>query len=178
MREHGARLALVATILATAAFRASGQEGPDLGVPATAGQIEAWALTVMPDGRGLPAGSGTAAAGRAIYAEKCLACHGADGQGGPSDRLVGGQGTLTSDRPVKTIGSYWPYATTLFDYIRRAMPFTEPQSLSNDEVYALTAYLLYLNDIIGVDDEIDASTLPDVAMPNRDGFYSAWPTPD
>jgi cytochrome c len=94
---------------------------------------------------------------------------------GPADRLVGGAGTLTSEKPIKTIGSYWPYATTLFDYIRRAMPYNAPQSLSNDEVYALCAYLLFLNGIIDEGVLMDAKTLHQVKMPNRDGFVSHWP---
>lgn len=151
------------------------QEGPGLGVPATDEQISGWDLTIGPDGDGLPEGSGTAAAGEVVYRQKCLACHGAEGTGGPNDRLAGGHGTLTDANPVRTVGSYWPYATTIFDYIRRAMPYTEPQSLIADEVYALTAYLLYINDIIGRNDVIDAQSLPEVRMPNRDGFVIAYP---
>ena len=153
------------------------QQAPALGQPATPAQIAALDISIPPDGSGLPAGAGTARAGAAVYAAKCQACHGQDGVGKPNDRLVGGEGTLTSARPVKTIGSYWPYATTLFDYIRRAMPFTQPQSLSSDETYALTAYLLYINGIIGEGDEMNARTLPQVVMPNRNNFISAWPSP-
>ena len=159
--------------LALAASPAASQENPGLGVTATAEQVAAWALTVLPDGTGLPPGSGTARAGEAIYAQKCLACHGAEGKDGPNDRLAGGHGTLTDAAPVKTVGSYWPYATTVFDYIRRAMPFTQPQSLTADETYALTAYLLYLNGIIGQDETIDAKTLPVIEMPNAVNFYRA-----
>jgi cytochrome c len=104
-----------------------------------------------------------------------VACHGEKGAGQPNDRLVGGQGTLTQLAQVRTIGSFWPYATTVFDYIRRAMPFTAPQSLTNDEVYALTAYLLAQNGIIGEKDEMNARTLPRVRMPNRDGFIVMYP---
>jgi cytochrome c len=110
-----------------------------------------------------------------VYATKCLACHGPEGANGVNDRLVGGQGTLTSATPVKTIGSYWPYATTVFDYVRRAMPYPAPHSLSDAEAYAVTAYLLHLNGIIGADDVMDATSLPKVKMPNRDGFRSAIP---
>ena len=109
-----------------------------------------WDISIQPDGTGLPAGSGTAAAGEQVYAAKCVACHGVDGAGTPNDRLVGGQGTLDQLQQVRTIGSFWPYASTVFDYIRRAMPFQSPQSLTNDEVYALTAYLLAENGIIDV----------------------------
>jgi cytochrome c len=152
---------------------AAAQEGPGLGVAVTAEQIEGWALTILPDGTGLPAGSGTARVGAGIYAAKCAACHGADGTGGPNDQLAGGHGTLASAAPVRTIGSYWPYATTVFDYVRRAMPLTQPQSLSNNETYALTAYLLYLNGMIAEDVVMDARTLPSVEMPNRANFESA-----
>jgi S-disulfanyl-L-cysteine oxidoreductase SoxD len=154
------------------------QQGPGLGVEATADQIAAWALTVQPDGQGLPAGSGTARAGQPIYAEKCAGCHGDDGRGGPNDQLAGGQGTLASANPVRTIGSYWPYATTVFDYIRRAMPFPAPQSLTDEEAYALTAYLLYLNQIVPIDKVIDAKSLPAIEMPNAKNFYSAYKPSD
>jgi cytochrome c len=151
------------------------QEGPGLGVPATAEEIASWDLDISPSGAGLPAGSGTAAAGKTVYEQKCLACHGKEGAGQPNDQLVGGHGTIKSAAPVRTVGSYWPYATTLFDYIRRAMPLVQPQSLSNDEIYALTAYLLYLNDIIEENDTMNATTLPKVVMPNRDAFVVAYP---
>ena len=152
---------------------AAAQEGPGLGVAVTAEQIEGWALTILPDGTGLPPGSGTARVGAGIYAAKCAACHGADGTGGLNDQLAGGHGTLASAAPVRTVGSYWPYATTVFDYVRRAMPLTQPQSLSDDETYALTAYLLHLNGIIPEDAVMDARTLPRVEMPNRANFESA-----
>ena len=150
-------------------------ETPNLGQPATADDIVAWDISVAPDGVGLPPGGGTAAKGAAVYEQKCQACHGAKGAGQPNDRLVGGQGTLASKTPVRTIGSYWPYATTVFDYVRRAMPYIQPQSLSNDDVYAVTAYLLHLNGIIGEQDEMNAQTLPKVAMPNRDNFIVVYP---
>lgn len=150
-------------------------ETPHLGLPATQAEIAAWDISVGPDGIGLPAGGGTAAKGAAIYEQKCQACHGVKGGGQPNDRLVGGRGTLAGKTPVRTIGSYWPYATTVFDYVRRAMPYIQPQSLSNEEVYALTAYLLHLNGIIGEQDEINAQTLPKIAMPNRDNFIVVYP---
>jgi mono/diheme cytochrome c family protein len=146
------------------------QTGPNLGVVATPEQIAEWDRSIGPDGAGLPAGSGTPAAGATIFAAKCAACHGLDGEGTVNDRLVGGLGTIGSERPVKTIGSYWPYATTIFDYVRRAMPYLTPHTLTDDEAYALTAHLLHSNGIIGPDDVIDADTLPTVAMPNRDNF--------
>jgi len=162
---------LVIAALALSAAPAVAQESPGLGVEATPEQVAAWSLTVLPDGTGLPPGSGTARTGEAIYAQKCLACHGAEGKDGPNDRLAGGHGTLADAAPVKTVGSYWPYATTVFDYIRRAMPFPQPQSLSSDEIYALTAYLLYINEIVGLDDRIDAQSLPSIEMPNAENFY-------
>ena len=130
-------------------------------------------VSIGPDGAGLPPGSGTPKQGAEVYATKCVACHGAEGANGINDRLVGGQGTLTSATPVKTIGSYWPYATTVFDYVRRAMPYPAPHSLSDAEAYAVTAYLLHLNGIIGADDLMDATSLPKVKMPNRGGFKAA-----
>ena len=123
-----------------------------------------------PSGAGLPAGSGTARLGLPLYEQKCLACHGAKGVGKPADALAGGMGSLTSRPPLRTVGSYWPYATTLFDYVRRAMPLADPLSLSNDEVYALSAYVLFLNGLIDEDFQLDAQTLPQVKMPNRNGF--------
>jgi cytochrome c len=146
------------------------QEGPHLGVPVTPEEIAAWDISVGPDGAGLPPGSGSAAAGAPIYTAKCQACHGEKGAGRPNDQLVGGQGTIATAAPVRTVGSYWPYATTLFDYIRRAMPIVQPQSLTADEVYALTAYLLFLNGVIEETAVMNATTLPAVKMPNRDNF--------
>ena len=144
--------------------------GPNLGRAATAQEVAAWDISVPPSGAGLPAGSGTPKQGQAVYVAQCQACHGAKGVGNPADQLVGGVGTLGTDQQVMTIGSFWPYATTLFDYVRRAMPATKPLSLTNDEVYGVTAYLLFLNDIIREDQVMNAQTLPQVRMPNRDGF--------
>ncbi len=149
---------------------AGGARLTDLGTPATPEEIEAWGPIVGPDGEGLPAGGGTAAEGRALYDRRCAACHGPTGQEGPDDRLAGGQGSLAGDGARKTVGSYWPAATTLWDYVNRAMPFNQPGSLSTDEVYAVVAYVLHLNGLVGEDDLIDARTLPQVEMPNRDGF--------
>src|SRR5207248_1443440 len=127
-------------------------------------------IEVLPDGRGLPAGSGTAERGKTVYANRCVSCHGATGKEGPQDVLVGGQGTLRSARPLKTVGSYWPYATTLWDYINRAMPFDQPGLLKPSEVYAAVAYILNMNGIIREDQVIDATSLPKIVMPNREGF--------
>ena len=150
-------------------------KGPGLGVPATAAQIESADVSIGPDGAGLPPGSGTPAQGEAIFNTKCIACHGPQGSGTVNDQLVGGQGTLTSTTPIKTIGSYWPYATTVFDYVRRAMPYPTPHSLNDQEVYALTAYLLSLNGVIAKDAVMDAKTLPQVRMPNRGNFILWYP---
>jgi mono/diheme cytochrome c family protein len=144
--------------------------GPNLGRAASAEEIKAWNISIPPSGAGLPAGSGSVKQGAAVYAAKCQACHGANGAGKPADALVGGQGTLASSNPVRTVGSYWPYATTLFDYVRRAMPTTAPMSLTNDEVYAVSAYVLNLNGIVGADAVMTAQSLPQVKMPNRGGF--------
>ena len=144
---------------------------PHFGQPIAAADIMPWDISVGPDGVGLPFGRGTAKQGEAVYAAKCQACHGEKGVGGPNDVLVGGIGSLPPGKvPVKTVGSYWPYATTLFDYVRRAMPFPEFKSLTSDELYAVSAYVLNLNGIIGPDDALDAKLLPEVRMPNRDGF--------
>jgi len=150
--------------------------GPGLGREATPAEVAAWDVSIPPDGTGLPPGRGTPAQGAVIYAQKCQNCHGEKGGGQPNDRLVGGQGTLASKAPVRTIGSYWPYATTLFDYVRRAMPYTQSHSLTDDEVYAVTAYLLHLNGIIAETSVMDAETLPKVRMPNRENFILAYPS--
>jgi cytochrome c len=168
-----AMLAAGAVLVATASFAAT--PGPDLGRTPSAAELQAIDLSITPDGRGLPAGAGTAEQGAAVYAAKCQTCHGVNGAGGPNDRLTGGIGSLASPKPVKTIASYWPYATTVFDYVRRAMPITAPQSLSNDEVYAVTAYLLSVDAIVPKDAKLDAESLPRVRMPNRDGFVSWEP---
>ncbi|REE19012.1 cytochrome c [Paraburkholderia sp. BL27I4N3] len=180
LRRKPARVALAALLSLTAltscsSVAPSARNAPashDIGTPLTAQDLAAWNIDIAPNGRGLPAGSGDVATGAHIFAAKCAACHGAQGQGGLGDQLIGGQGTLTSAKPKRTVGSYWPYATTLFDYIRRAMPYTAPQSLSADEVYALSAYLLNQNGIVPANTRLDAASLPRVVMPNRDGFVA------
>jgi cytochrome c len=132
--------------------------------------IKAWNIDIAPDGANLPDASGSVAQGQKIFADTCAACHGEHGTEGPMDRLVGGKGTLDTKKPIMTVGSYWPYATTLYDYIHRAMPLTNPQSLSADQVYAVTAYVLNLNKIVPDDAVLDKHSLPAVKMPNRDGF--------
>ncbi len=161
--------------LFSAAFVSAAQEGPGLGVQATPAQIAAWDISIAPDGEGLPAGSGTVVDGEVLYLAQCVACHGFEGSGNPNNQLVGGHGSLSGPRPVKTVGSYWPYATTVFDYTRRAMPYAYSNSLTDDQVYSVTAYLLFLNGIIDKEDVMDANTLPQVEMPNRDNFVLAYP---
>jgi cytochrome c len=148
-----------------------------IGYPPDAAEVQAWDLTIPPNGQGLPPGSGTAVLGQTIYTERCAACHGEKGEDPKYSVLVGGHGTLTADRPRLTIGSFWQYATTLWSYIRRAQPFDDPGSLTANQVYAVTAYLLHLNGIIGEQQVMDAKTLPLVKMPNRDGFVPD-PRPD
>lgn len=128
----------------------------------------------MPDGEGLPPGGGTAQEGKAVYDKHCASCHGLDGSGGTGDAVAGARHGLTGDYPEQTVGTYWPYATTLFDMTRRSMPTSTPGTLNNDEVYSVTAYLLFLNGIIGEQDVMNANTLPRVKMTNRDGFINVF----
>jgi cytochrome c len=167
-------LALAATL---AAGVARADEPYGIGRAATPQEIAGWDIDVSPSGAGLPPGRGDARQGEAIFADKCAACHGAHGEGKPMDRLVGGLGTIHNAKPIKTVGSFWPYATTLFDYVRRAMPLNAPQSLSPDEVYAVSAYVLFLNGIVPEDAALDADSLARIKMPNRHGFVSAYPPP-
>ena len=162
------------TLLLAAATSAVPAETPNLGKPITPAELAPWDITVMPDGTGLPAGSGTPAQGAAIYAQKCVACHGENGRGGLAVLLIGGPPKASLDGG-KTIPNFWPYATTLFDVIRRAMPYQAPGSLTSAEVYALTAYLLAGNKLIGETDLIDAQTLPKVKMPNTGNFIVRFP---
>lgn len=167
--------AVVTAVIAVAANWATPAVGetartPRLGTPVAADIAKAWSSSVFPDGRGLPSGRGTARQGKVVYDSKCVTCHGPEGRGETAEELVGREVPLSDPDTSQTVGSYWPYATTLFDYTRRAMPMGKPGSLSTDEVYAVAAYLLHLNDVIGGDDEMNATTLPRVRMPNRDGF--------
>lgn len=174
-RNTIASIALASTLLsacATGTDTSGGPvptKGPNLGATPSAAMLAAMDISIPPSGAGLPAGGADARAGAKVYAEKCASCHGPKGEGKPADRLVGGIGTLTKER-IRTVGSYWPYATTLFDYVRRAMPTTAPMTLTNDEAYAATAYVLALNGIIKDDQVMNAQSLPQVKMPNRDGF--------
>lgn len=168
----------VASLLLALSCDSAYAEGPSLGVPINPADIAGWDISVMPDGKGLPAGSGTAAQGQRVYAEKCVACHGEDGRGAtglPMSPLFGGNKITDISAAMKTIANFWPYSTTLFDYIRRAMPWTQPRSLTDEEVYALTAFILVKNKLIGDNDVMNAETLPQVRMPNRDGFITRFP---
>ena len=147
---------------------------PNLGKPIMPAELAPWNITILPDGTNLPPGSGKAAEGEKVYAEKCSACHGDKGQGGIAGQVIGGPPKATLDGG-KTIANFWPAATTLFDFIRRAMPYSAPKSLTDQEVYALTAYLFAANRLIGENDVIDAKTLPQVKMPNRDNFIVRFP---
>jgi S-disulfanyl-L-cysteine oxidoreductase SoxD len=167
-------IALAAMAVSGAVYAA---ERYDFGRPATPAEIAGWDIDASPSGAGLPPGRGDVRQGETIFAAKCASCHGAHGEGKPMDRLVGGIGTLRDKKPEKTVGSFWPYATTLFDFVRRAMPLNAPQSLTPDEVYSVSAYVLFLNGIVPQDTILDAETLANVKMPNRDGFVSAYPTP-
>jgi mono/diheme cytochrome c family protein len=153
-------------------------QSPGLGKPLSEADIKQWDIAIMPDGSNLPPGSGTPAKGAKIFAEKCSACHGDAGKGGVAPfypALVGGQPLTNGIDTVKTIANYYAYPTTIFDYTRRAMPYNMPRSLTDDEVYALTAYILALNNFVGQDDVMDANTLPKVKMPNRDNFIMPYP---
>ncbi|MBM0105889.1 cytochrome c [Steroidobacter sp. S1-65] len=174
-------LFLVATVAAADPAPQSSIDGAiryGLGEPLTTDQIAALNISVLPNGEGLPEGKGSAREGATVYATHCAACHGDEGEGrGDFVALVGGQGTLSSTQPVLTVGSYWPTATTAFDYIRRAMPYTTPGVLTADEVYAVTAWILEKNQIIAPGTVLDRRTLPKVRMPNKDGFLPD-PRPD
>src|SRR6202140_396443 len=175
MRElYIAAFAVVALACGTSAH-AQGHYG--IGQSATPAEIAGWNIDVDRDGNNLPPGSGSVSRGHDVFDQQCAACHGAKGESGVGDRLVGGQGTLATPEPVQTVGSYWPYAPTLFDYIRRAMPQNAPQSLSNDDVYAVSAYILNLNGLLPADATLDAKALSAIKMPNRDKFIGD-PRPD
>lgn len=171
--KHLLKSVLIAAGISTA--HADVTQSPQLGHAATAEEIAAWDTSIFPDGEGLPDGSGTVAQGEVIYQQQCVYCHGENGLGTQfGDQLAGAQMGLTSDYPEKTIGSYWPYATTVFDVVRRSMPMTAPGSLTDDEVYAVTAYLLYLNNLVDEEAVLDKASLPEITMPNEDGFINSY----
>ncbi|HYR86013.1 MAG TPA: cytochrome c [Terriglobia bacterium] len=167
---RGSVVVLTLILGSSAAFA----QAPNLGKPINPAEIVAWDINILPDGTGLPPGSGTPAEGARIYSAKCSACHGQNGKGGPNAALAGGN-PIKDMESEKTIANFWPFATTIFDYIRRAMPWRQPRSLANDEVYALTAYILSLNKLIGENDAMNAQTLPKVRMPNQGGFIIRFP---
>ncbi len=167
MRMHK-RIVLVATLTFALGTLSAQQYG--LGRDAGPDEVKSWDITIGPDGKGLPAGSGTPSEGAQVYEVRCKECHGEAAAGGDQVGFLGKPEQLLAEKTVRTVGSYWPYATTLFDYNRRAMPFDRPGTLTDDQVYAVTAYILQLNEIIGNDEAMDAESLPKVKMPNRDGF--------
>jgi S-disulfanyl-L-cysteine oxidoreductase SoxD len=177
MRPRDAGIVAFALLALASPGQAQAQSRYGIGRPATPAEIAGWNIDIDRDGNNLPPGSGSVAQGHEIFDAQCAACHGARGEGGVDDRLVGGQGTLATAKPVRTVGSYWPYATTLFDYIRRAMPQNAPQSLSNEEVYAVSAYVLNLNGLLPADATLDAARLKAIKMPNR-GMFVGDPRPD
>jgi cytochrome c len=165
-----------AALLSAMMTDASLAETPNLGKPIDEAAIAAWDISILPDGTGLPKGGGTPAQGAVIYAEKCAACHGDNGKGGgPAAALVSDNVIAGISASQKTIKNFWPYATTIFDFVRRAMPFQTPRSLTDDEVYALTAYILAENRLIGANEMMNAQTLPQVKMPNREYFIIRFP---
>lgn len=165
------KLLACALALASSAALAA---GPNLGKPVDPAEIAAWDISILPDGTGLPPGGGTPFQGARIYTQKCAMCHGEDAKGGTNAALVGGAPIANMDS-VRTIANFWPYSTTIFDFIRRAMPWQQPRTLTDNEVYALTAYILSLNKLIGDTDSMNADTLPKVRMPNRNGFIVRFP---
>jgi len=172
MRKPLPSLCLLATLAAGAG--GAHAEGPALGQPVSESDLKAWDISILPDGTGLPPGSGTAAQGAALFAERCAACHGDNGRGGTNAAVVGSP-PLNSIDAAKTVANFWGYSTTLFDFIRRAMPWIQPRTLTDNETYALTAYILAQNKIIGEGDVMNAETLPKVKMPNRDNFIIRFP---
>jgi S-disulfanyl-L-cysteine oxidoreductase SoxD len=177
MRTRELRVAILAVVTLMCATFAQAQSPYGIGRAATPAEIAGWNIDIDRDGHNLPPGSGSVSHGHEIFDQQCAACHGANGEGGVGDRLVGGRGTLATPNPIRTVGSYWPYAPTLFDYIRRAMPQNAPQSLGNDDVYAVSAYILNLNGLLPADAMLDARTLPAIKMPNRSMFVGD-PRPD
>jgi mono/diheme cytochrome c family protein len=170
------KILILAGAVALTITAARAADAPKFGKPIAEADASSWDISVQPDGRGLPAGSGTPAQGQAIYAQKCASCHGEKGEGGTGPRLFGGVGTLKAPaQPVQTVGSFWPYATMVFDFVRRAMPWDKPKSLSNDEVYASVAYILSLNGLMKDSEVLNKDTIMKIQMPNKDGFINLYP---
>jgi cytochrome c len=177
MPSRELRIAAFAVFALICTTAAQAQSPYGIGHTATPAEIAGWNIDIDRHGNNLPPGSGSVSHGREVFDQQCAACHGAKGEGGIGDQLVGGQGTLATPKPVRTVGSYWPYAPTLFDYIRRAMPQNAPQSLSDDDVYAVSAYILNMNGLLSADAALDATTLSAIRMPNRKMFVDD-PRPD
>jgi mono/diheme cytochrome c family protein len=177
MRTRKLGVAILAVLALGLSIAARAQSHYGIGRTATEAEIAGWNIDIDRNGTNLPAGSGSVGHGREVFEQQCAACHGAKGEGGVGDRLVGGQGTIATAKPIKTVGSYWPYAPTLFDYIRRAMPQNAPQSLTNEDVYAVSAYILNLNGLFPADATLDAKSLAAIKMPNRNMFVGD-PRPD
>src|SRR6202023_403211 len=170
MRMRKLYVGASAAVVVACATCAQAQSPYGIGRPATPAEIAGWNIDIDRYGNNLPPGSGSVSHGREVFDQQCAACHGEKGEGGVGDRLVGGQGTLATPKPVKTVGSYWPYAPTLFDYIRRAMPQNAPQSLSNEDVYAVYDYILNLHVLLAAVVSLDAKSLSAIKMPNRNMF--------
>ncbi|MDB5519533.1 MAG: cytochrome [Tardiphaga sp.] len=177
MRLRESRIAAVAVFAFACATPAHAQSPYGIGRTATPAEIAGWNIDVDRDGNNLPPGSGSVSHGHEVFDQQCAGCHGAKGEGGLGDQLVGGQGTIATQKPVRTVGSFWPYAPTLFDYIRRAMPQNAPESLDDNDVYAVSAYVLNLNGLLPADATLEARTLSAIKMPNRNMFVSD-PRPD
>jgi cytochrome c len=177
MRTREFYIAMFAVIAMACITPAQAQSPYGIGRSGTPAEIAGWNIDIDREGDNLPPGGGSVSHGHEVFDQQCAACHGTKGEGGVGDRLVGGQGTLETPKPVRTVGSYWPYAPTLFDYIRRAMPQNAPESLSNDDVYAVSAYILNLNGLLPADATLDAKTLSAIKMPNR-GMFVGDPRPD
>ena len=167
-------LVIFSSVIFSTGLYADPPKGPGLGLAVTHEEIARWDIGIMPDGASLPPGEGSVKQGLSLYENKCITCHGENGLGNSGDQLAGAIHTLTDKWPEKTIGTYWPYATTLFDFTRRSMPMTEPGSLTNDETYALVAYLLYLNGIVQEDALMNAEVLKRIRMPNAGGFINVY----
>jgi S-disulfanyl-L-cysteine oxidoreductase SoxD len=165
---------LACCILAMPPMAQPAPEGPRLGQPLTSEELAGQDSHIFPDGTGLPPGQGTAVEGKAIYDAQCAGCHGLKGSGGSAGELMG-RSPLNGPHPDQTVGNYWPYATTIFDFVRRSMPLNAPRTLSDDQLYAVTAYLLHINGIIEEKSEMNAHSLPAIRMPNREGFTRIWP---
>ena len=165
---------LLSILVGTDPILAEVPAGPELGMAISAEELQSYEIGIMPNGDGLPDGSGSVKQGKQIYQQQCLVCHGERGIGNTGEQLAGAVNKLTDEWPEKTIGTYWPYATTLFDFTRRSMPMTQPGSLTNEQTYAVVAYMLYLNNLVDETAVMDADAIKNFQMPNRDGFIPIY----